>query len=234
MKPFVTYHSLILLLVLLAGSEILAQTTAPKRSTTGGKSSVPKAPAAEPKIKVTQETFPNVPAAMEALREGLTTNNRDLVLKSEGWLALQKEKAVPALAEIIKADATTIEMRIAACRALGRVGPAATPVLFETLNTDAASAQLKLKATESLSYVRPSSQPIVDRLVEILRGDDARMRQVAVQGLARIGPPAKSSTGMLLEILNNKAESETMRGEAKRALKEVDPRRGLMGVAPKK
>lgn len=234
MKSFVPCCCVVWMSLLLAPGDVLAQTSAQKRPGTGGKPAATKTPAAESKPKVAPDAYPNVPAAMEALREGLTSNNRDLVIKSEGWLTLQKEKAVPALAEIIKADGTSVEMRIAACRALGRVGPAATPVLFETLSADSASAQMKLKATESLSYVRPSSQPIVDRLVEILRGDDARMRQVALQGLGRIGPPAKSSAGVLLEILNSTAESETMRGEAKRALKEVDPRRGLMGVAPKK
>lgn len=214
-------------------AEAAAQST-PKRTTTPATGSSSKVASPAAKNQVSPDAFPNVAAAMTTLHEGLTKNDRELVNKAEGWLTLQKEKAVPGLAEILKSDSTSPEMRIAACRALGRVGPAATPVLLETLGSDSASAQLKLKATETLSYVRPSSQAIVDQLLEILRGDDARMRQVALQGIGRIGPPAKAATNTLMDILNNTAESETIRGEAKRALKEVDPRRGLQGIAPKK
>lgn len=210
-----------------------AQSPAPKRPANGVKGAGAK-PAAEPQNTVAPDAFPNVPAALEALRDGLLKSERQQVYKAEGWLALQKEKAVPALAEAVGDEGATIETRIAACRALGRVGPAAAPALFETIKSEKSSGQLKLKAVESLSYVRPSTREIVDGLVGILDDEDARMRQVAVQGLARIGPPAKSSADALLKILNDTAESETMRGEAKRALKEVDLRRGLMGIAPKK
>lgn len=216
-----------------------AKSNPPKRAP--GAKAKPKASPPVESVTVTQPVeaeptprYGNVDEALSAFRSAVESSDRDAILRSEAWLVKQKEQAVAPLSHLLEGTDSSLEIRMAACRALGKTGPTATTTLLATLDSTEFPESLKLKAVESLSVVRPSSRQIVDRLVAIADGDDERMRQVAIQGLGRIGPPAKSSAELLVRLLNNTAESETIRGEAKKALKEVDPRRGLMGVAPKR
>jgi hypothetical protein len=79
--------------------------------------------------------------------------------------------------------------------------------------------------------VKPTSPAIVGRLRSLANEGDVRVRQVSLTGLARIGPDAKEVVPDLQKILNDPMADETLRGEAGKALKAIDPRKGLMGVA---
>lgn len=192
-------------------------------------STKPPAPKPAPEIKVPADAFADVPQAFDALLKGIKDNDHKGVYIAETWLSMRGATAIAALDGIAKDSEQSLERRLTACRALGRVGPSAKPALMGILEVE--QQQVQLRAMESLSLIKPTSPDIVAKLMELAKGTDVRVRQVAIEGLARIGPSAKEAVPLLLEILNDKQESETLRSEAKKALKDIDPRRGLMGVA---
>jgi HEAT repeat protein len=62
----------------------------------------------------------------------------------------------------------------------------------------------------------------------LLDAEDERLRLEAILALGNIGPPARDICGdRLIGILNDMDENETLRDAAKRALKNVNPRRQL-------
>jgi hypothetical protein len=62
-------------------------------------------------------------------------------------------------------------------------------------------------------------------------GSDASVQRQAIVALGRIGPAAKAEAVPALQaILNDLSASETLRGAARDALKQIDERRGLMGL----
>jgi HEAT repeat protein len=56
--------------------------------------------------------------------------------------------------------------------------------------------------------------------------EDPDLRRSAVGSLGRIGKPAQRAAPKLQEILNSDAD-ESLRGAAKTALKQIDPRIGF-------
>lgn len=190
------------------------------------------APQAAPKKAVAPadpRAFAGVPQALEALLAAIQKNDVAAVAKAEGWFALQGESAASSLATIVKDDQAELEKRLTAARALGRVGPPGGAALLGCVSVE--PQQLQLRVIESLSRVKPTSPAIVGRLRSFANEGDARVRQNALTGLARIGPGAKEVVPDLQRILNDPMADETLRGEAGKALKAIDPRKGLMGVA---
>lgn len=196
-------------------------------------------PKPKPAVTVAQDAFPNVKQAIATLATALQASGDSENDQSEkadaakalAWLTMNKATAVPQLADLLKQPDEKLETQIATCWALGRMGSAATPALLS--NIDHPTRQVRMKVLESLSYIKPADAQAVAKLIELLKSDDQPTRQAAVQGLARIGPPAKAASDGLIAILNNTSESEALRSDAKAALKKVDVRRGLMGVADK-
>ena len=186
-----------------------------------------------------QDAFPNAKQAIDSLATALKASGdsendqseKADAAKAVAWLKMNQATAVPQLAELLKQPDEKLETQIATCWALGRMGSAATPALLA--NIDHPTRQVRMKVMESLSYIKPADAQAVAKLIELLKSDDQPTRQAAVQGLARIGPPAKAASDGLVAILNNTSESEALRNDAKAALKKVDVRRGLMGVADK-
>lgn len=197
----------------------------------------PPKPSPKPAVTVAQDAFPNVQQAIATLATALKASGdsendqseKDDAKKALAWLTMNKATAVPQLAELLNRPDEKLETQIATCWALGRMGSAATPALLA--NIDHPTRQVRMKVMESLSYIKPADAKVVSKLIELLKSDDQPTRQAAVQGLARIGPPAKAAANGLIAILNNTSESEALRSDAKAALKKVDQRRGLMGVA---
>ena len=89
---------------------------------------------------------------------------------------------------------------------------------------------MRLRVIDAMGMVKPGDERVIDKLIELTADGDPQNRQRAIVSLARTGPAAKKAAPRLVEILNNAQESEVLRSEAKKALKEVDPRRGLMGM----
>ncbi|MEY4179715.1 MAG: hypothetical protein RLY70_3289 [Planctomycetota bacterium] len=189
----------------------------------------PAKPAAKPAAKVDPRAYADPPQALAALVTGIRNNDISVVANAEAWFGLQGEAAAKHLAGIVKNPESDLELRLIACRALARVNPHGGTELLECLSLE--PDQLKLRVIESLSRVKPSSSAIVGKLRELANEGDVQSRRFALMGLARIGPPARAVAPDLQRILNDTSADEQLRGEAGKALKAVDPRKGLMGVA---
>ena len=71
------------------------------------------------------------------------------------------------------------------------------------------------------------SKEIVEKVISLIDDKDFEHRKAAIGALASIGKPAAAAKDRLQDILNDMNEDETIRGLAKKALKAVDPRKGL-------
>lgn len=193
------------------------------------------APQATPAPKkappVSAQAFPNAPAALDALVSAIKENNSGSVAQAEGWFKLQGAAASEPLKAIVRDSDAPLDRRLAACRALSQTGAPGGVILLECL--DVQPDQMRSRVIESLSRVKPTSPEIVKQLRAIaVEQGDVRQRTLAMIGLGRIGPPAREVAPDLQKILNDTSLDEQLRGEAGKTLKLVDPRRGLMGVAP--
>jgi HEAT repeat protein len=188
----------------------------------------PAKAAAKPLPTVKPDAFSKVSDAFDALVKGMSTNDQQVVYTAETWLAMQKESAVAPLAKIVRDGDESLERRMTASRALGKVGQPAAAAIIECLTVD--NERVRLRVIDAMGMVKPGDERVIDKLIELTADGDPQNRQRAIVSLARTGPAAKKAAPRLVEILNNAQESEVLRSEAKKALKEVDPRRGLMGM----
>ena len=185
-----------------------------------------------PPPKVDQDAFANVDAAMSAVEELVKDQDEKTgqeLLKVEIWLQMQGDKIAPELADRIKDTGGPLPTRITACRVLMKLGPAAaTPVLMEA--TASEPRELRVKAIECLGRLKPTSKDIVEKVISLIDDQDFEQRKAAIGALANIGKPAAAAKDRLQAILNDTKEDEMIRSLAKKALKEVDPRKGLMNA----
>lgn len=200
----------------------------PKKSAAKTKSeTAPVAP--EPKkLTVAADAYPGIPDAIAALlsaaesaQDGDKATHEER-LRATAWLAQQKEAAVSPLAEKLADESVGLAGKIVICRTLGQVGPAAEGTLTEALESD--EHLVRINAAEQLAIIKPTSASIVKTLIDLLDHEDSRLRERAIKSLAFIGPPAKEAQPRLQAILNSDAD-ENLRGEARRALAKVNPRR---------
>ncbi|MBC7851849.1 MAG: HEAT repeat domain-containing protein [Pirellulaceae bacterium] len=185
-----------------------------------------------PPPKVDQSAFASVDAAMTKVEE-LVKNQDEKTGKEmlivETWLQMQGNKIAPELAAKIKDAAGPLPTRITACRIVMKLGPAsATPILMEA--TASEPRELRVKAIECLGRLKPTSKEIVDKIIGLMDDPEYEQRKAALGALASIGKPAGPAKDRLQAILNDTKEDETIRSLAKKALKAVDPRKGLMNA----
>jgi len=185
-----------------------------------------------PPPKVDQSAFANVDAAMTKVEE-LVKNQDEKTGKEmlivETWLQMQGDKIVPELSAKIKDTAGPLPSRITACRIVMKLGPTiATPILMEA--TASEPSAVRVKAIECLGRLKPSSKEIVEKVVGLIDDPEFEQRKAALGALANIGKPAGGAKDRLVAILNDTKEDETIRSLAKKALKAVDPRKGLMNA----
>ena len=236
LNPSAISVALAALLILFAGCGSAASGKSSSKKGTSAKTAAKKP--AEPFVppppppKVEQDAFASVDDAMAAVEELVKNPGEkqgEELMKVEIWLQMQGTKIAPELAEKIKDVSGPLPTRVTACRVLTKLGPAtATPVLMEA--TASEPKELRVKAIECLGRVKPTSSEIVDKVIELIDDSDYEQRKAALGALASIGKPAAKAKDRLVEILNNTKEDETIRSLAKKALKEVDPRKGLMNV----
>jgi HEAT repeat protein len=185
-----------------------------------------------PPPRVDQDAYANVDAAMAAVEELVKYQDEKTgqeLLKVETWLQMQGDKIAPELAAKLRDTAGPLPTRITACRIVMKLGPAAaTPVLMEALASE--PRELRVKAIECLGRLKPTSKQIVEKVVSLIDDPDYEQRKAAIGALASIGQPAGQAKDRLQAILNDTKEDETIRSLAKKALKSVDPRQGLMNV----
>jgi HEAT repeat protein len=174
--------------------------------------------------KVADDAFATVEEAVEAMCRAAEERDSDARLRASGWLSTRGEAAVAALRAVLDDEQAGTASKIAACRALGRLGPPAVETLLAHLDSD--DPLVRLNALDQLPHIRPPSRQILDSLIAALDHSDPRMRQKAIRGLGLMGPTAKDAAPHLQQILNAK-EDETLRADAKDALKKVQPRRTL-------
>lgn len=203
---------------------VAAPASTPRRAT----------PPAPPVVKkseppVDPRAFASPAAALDALLAAIKSNDARGVITAEGWFGTQGEPAAVALHAVVRDEMADLERRLTACRALGSMGATGGQKLLECLPIE--PEQLQLRVIESVSRVKPPTAVIIGRLHTLALDGDVRMRHAALKGLGRIGPPAKEVVPDLQKILNDPSADEQLRGEAGKALKAIDPRKGLMGVA---
>jgi HEAT repeat protein len=197
----------------------------------GGSTAANNSPKAAPKAlpTVKPDAFAQVSDAFDSLVKAMSANDQLTVYTAETWLAMQKDAAVAPLAKILRDANEPLERRMIAGRALGKVGPPAASTLIEGLTVD--NERVRLRVIDAMGMVKAGDERLIDKLIELTADGDPQNRQHAIMSLGRTGPAAKKAAPRLVEILNNAAEPEALRSEAKKALKEVDPRRGLMGMS---
>ena len=84
---------------------------------------------------------------------------------------------------------------------------------------------VRVSATRRLGLIKPSDQQTVDRLVTLLGHEDQQTRRAAVQSLGAIGNSADAAIDPLVEIYNNKKNTDLLRNDAVQALKKINPRK---------
>jgi HEAT repeat protein len=219
--------ALIGLICLLVGCGGQASGKAAKKAT--AKKPAVAAVSLPPPPKVEQNAFASVAEAMAKVEELVKDQDEKTgqeMLKIEIWLQMQGDKIAPELAELIKDAGGSIASRITACRVVMKLGPAAAaPILLEA--TASEPLALRVKAIECLGRLKPSSREIVDKVISFIDDKEYDQRKAAIAALANIGKPAAAAKDRLQAMLNDVNEDETIRSLAKKALKEVDPRKGL-------
>lgn len=215
------------LLPLLAGCGSAPEAKAPskKKKTAADLAPLPP-PIALPKVQ--QSDFASVDDALSSIKKWSGKNDEQAGrerVKIDLWLNMQGAKIAPDLAAKIKDSSADLEIRVAACRVLAKLGESARPALMETLASD--QKLLRLKATEGLGRIKPANVATVKKLIELIDNKDFDTRKAALNALTEIGPAAKESVPKLIAVRNDVKEDETIRALAHSALKKVDPRTGL-------
>ena len=234
LKSPAVYFVIAVLLCFLVGCGGQASGKSAKKTS---KKAVPKKPVEPfvpppPPPKVDQDAFANVDAAMAKVEELVKDQDEKTgkeMLIVETWLQMQGDKIAPELAAKIKDTDGPLPTRITACRIVMKLGPsAATPILMEAAASE--PRELRVKAIECLGRLKPTSKQIVEKVIGLIDDPDYEHRKAAIGALASIGKPAAAAKDRLQAILNDMKENETIRSLAKKALKEVDPRKGLMNA----
>lgn len=223
--------ALVGLICLLVGCGSQASGKSVKKTTkkATAKKTVPAPAPLPPPPKVEQNAFASVAEAMAKVEELVKDQDEKTgqeMLKIEIWLQMQGDKITPELTELLKNSAGPLPSRITACRVMMKLGPAkATSVLIEA--TASEPKELRVKAIECLGRLKPTSKEIVEKVMSFIDDKEYDQRKAAIGALANIGKPAAAAKDRLQDILNDVKEDETIRSLAKKALKEVDPRKGL-------
>lgn len=186
------------------------------------------APPEPKKYTVPADAYPGITEALNSLilaaesDEGNETADRDERFRASAWLAMQKDAAIAPLTEKLEDDGVGVGTKIMICRTLGQMGPAAEDSLTSALESD--EQLVRINAAEQLAIIKPTTAGIVNTLIGLIDHEDPRTAERAIKSLAHLGPSAKASKDRLLEVLNSNAD-EGLRGEAKRALTKVNPRK---------
>jgi HEAT repeat protein len=207
--------------------------TPTKQTASPGASAESKSGAAAKQRKSTAEAdvpenaYASLDEAVEALTKAAEASDTPGFIRAETWLVKKGDAAVEPLARILNDQQAEISQRIAVCRTLRRLGPAAKPPLTKALEDP--STQIQLNAIKGLGLLRPTDEDIVRRLDQLVDSGEDRVRLEAILALGNIGAPAKEACAdKFITILNDMDENETIRDAAKRALQEINPRRSFV------
>ncbi len=208
-----------------------SQTNEPARETEAKRPAAEKAPKAEvpakPQLDVRADSYAGLSEAIDSLTEAATTGGGDERLKADKWLVMQGDTAVEPLSQILNDEQAQLAARIAACRTLWKLGPNAKPALKAAIGGE--PQLIRLNAVKGLGFIRPTDRDIIETLTGLLEAEEERVRRETTSALGNIGPPAADlCVDKLVGMLNNEDENETLRGAAKNALKQINPRRSFV------
>lgn len=172
---------------------------------------------------VTADSFPNSVEAVKALVQAVSDSNSEEFARAQSWLLLQKATAIPAVGDLVRDEAAPLFARTAGCKILAQLGSEAVQPLLDASQNDAPRVQHV--AIEQLGNVRPSNQHIATKLIELTQGTDNEIRLAAILGITHVDPPVTDAADVMLAILNNTDEPESLRSAAKECLKKVNPRK---------
>ena len=218
---FFAFPALCILLVTGCNSES-SKKTGKESTKTASRAKKPKR--RQPVIKVPQDAYSDLEAALNAATTAREKADDKAAQRAEIWLKQQGSGSIPALSTILHNQDAELPRRLAACRALAALGPPARAVLLKAISSDQRS--LRIAATERISLIRPADKQTVEKLVELIDSDDQQWRRIAIQSLRRIGPSARMAIPKL-DSLANGSKDEIIRAEALKALKIINPRHTL-------
>ena len=176
-------------------------------------------------VAVKADEFSSVDAALAELEQvlklppGEERNRAEIRVQS--WLTMQQEKAAPNVAKRASDPQESLEMRITACRILGKLGPTGTATLV-SIAKQGESSQLRRKAIQTLGLM-PANKEAIAELIAMLDEPDTQILGEVIDALKKFGTAAKDAAGKLNTLRQGHAE-EQIRVASGQALKKVDPR----------
>lgn len=185
---------------------------------TGAESGTPAAPPA-----VSTRVFADSAEAVKALVQAVSDSNQAEFAHAQTWLVQQQVVAIPAVTDLMQDASAPMFARTAACKILSQLGPEGGQPLLDATQSD--TPRVRHVATEELGKVRPASEQVTTTLLELTQSMDNEIRLAAILGLEHVDPPATDAADVMLGILNNTSEPESLRNAAKKCLKKVNPRK---------
>lgn len=150
--------------------------------------------------------------------------NKSPEIRSEAVMALGAcgGRAVPALADLVKAHAANAELAERAATALAMMGREAEPAVLQL--TDALNSRdekVAEQAAVALGAIGPGAKGAVRQLRTLLSSKNLLIREHAADALGDIGPAADAAVADLVKAL--KDDNEEMRRVAAGALGKIGP-----------
>ena len=171
--------------------------------------------------------FASVEEAIDAMRAAADSGQGNRAVRVAQWLSRRGAESLAPLQRLLEDGQAPPTSRIAAVESLKRMGPQAVEGLVRVAESDGATA-VRASAIGAVASIQPVAPSTVDRVIQWIDLPDIAIRRAAVIAVGRLGSSAKKCAPRLQSILNDINEDETLRGEAKRALKSVSPRKTLV------
>jgi len=186
----------------------------------------PKESPENPSAPPVQHTFATCEAAVKVLAKAVDSKHREQIVAVTTWLAAKGQDAVGPVGAAVRDRSHSLPVRMTACQVLSKIGHPATPALVQALQSDAKMVQLK--AAEGLGEITPPKKETIDILLAVAKDESAddQVRRTAVKSIGQFGPAAKHTSEFLNRLVNSNA-SDSLRAEADRALRAVEPRRTM-------
>lgn len=158
------------------------------------------------------DRHPKAIPALEQMARGQEGPGPYEAVVALGQAASDTEEALTALVAALRHPDP--DVRRAAARGLGRVGPPAIPRLKEALADP--DREVRRMAVEALGWIGPGAVPA---LIDALKDESPPSRRAAARALGRLGPAAKSAESALIEALGDADQQVSQ--SATRALRRI-------------
>jgi HEAT repeat protein len=143
-------------------------------------------------------------------------------------MIMQGAPAVAPLSQVLADESASSQHRIVACKILSQL-PGSKTALMGAVDTG--KKEVRVNVVQALGRVKPADKEVIAKLIELVKADDVDIQRYAVASLGKQGKAAKDAVPLVQSILNDKKYNDTVRAEARKTLKEIDPRKGLMSIS---